>query len=195
LSDVDEAAGAPPAEPLRVTDWSLADELRPVGPVVLVTLHHEGERLAALVAACRERGVPVVHAPAFGSVPGAGLEPLPEEYLIRRHRDSAFYCTELDLVLRGHRAGTVLLAGGTSDTVVHWSAVDAHQYDYHFRTVADLSLGTDPQLHEAALRAMKYLQRDSLVTSAAVTTWLAGLDASADPADPADSKDSTEEVA
>lgn len=163
----------PAAERLRVTDWSLSEELRPVGEVVLVTLHHEGEGLAALVAACRAHGVPVVHAPRFGSVPGPGLAPLPEEYLIRRHRDSAFYASEIDLVLRGYGAATVLLAGGTTDTVVHWSAVDAHQYDYHFRTVADLVTGTDPAMHEAALRAMKYLQRDSLVTTAAVLDWLA----------------------
>jgi nicotinamidase-related amidase len=101
-----------------------------------------------------------------------GLEPRPEEYLIRKRRYSAFFGTELDIVLRGYRAETVILIGGMTDVCVHYTALDAHQHDYHFRTVSDLVVGSGPELHEAALRAMKYLQRDALVSSEAVYAWL-----------------------
>ena len=46
-----------------------------------------------------------------------GLDPRPEEYLIRKRRYSAFFGTELDIVLRGYRADTVILIG-TVDPVM-----------------------------------------------------------------------------
>ncbi|MCE0536413.1 cysteine hydrolase [Kineosporia rhizophila] len=155
-------------EPLRVRDWTPSGELKPVGTVALVLLDDTGAE--ALVRACRDQNVPVVFAGRFGAVPV--IEARPEEYVVRRHRDSAFFGTELDLILRGYQVQTVLLAGGTSDVTVHYTAVDAHQLDYHFRAVTDLITGSDDELHQAALRAMKYLQRDSLVTLAAVESWL-----------------------
>ncbi|MBZ5739372.1 cysteine hydrolase family protein [Nocardioides mangrovi] len=173
--------------PLQVLDWTPSADLTPVGEVVLVVLDvapgpdHDAQvaRVEALVAGCRDAGVPVVFARTMtgpaASVPAApGLADRPEEYVVRRHRHSAFYGTELDLVVHGYGAQTVLLAGGTTDVSVHYSLVDAHQLDHHIRCVADLVTGTNPELHEAALRAIKYLQRDALVTTAAVETWLAG---------------------
>jgi biuret amidohydrolase len=101
-----------------------------------------------------------------------GLDPRPEEYLIRKRRYSAFFGTELDIVLRGYQASTVILIGGMTDVCIHYTALDAHQHDYHFRTVTDMVVGSGQELHDAALRAMKYLQRDALVTSDAVHAWL-----------------------
>ncbi len=102
-----------------------------------------------------------------------GLDPRPEEYLIRKRRYSAFYGTELDIVLKGYQASTVILIGGMTDVCIHYTAVDAHQLDYTFRTVSDMVIGSSVEAHVAALRAMRYLQRDSLVTSDAVRRWLA----------------------
>ncbi len=68
----------------------------------------------------------------------------------------------------------MILIGGMTDVCIHYTAVDAHQLDYHFRTVTDLVVGSGQELHDAALRAMKYLQRDSLVTSESVYAWLEG---------------------
>ena len=105
----------------------------------------------------------------------SGLDPLPHEYLIRRRRHSAFFGSDLDLVLKGYLAQTLVLIGGRTDVSAHYTAVDAHQLDYRFRAVADLAIGSDDEMHEAALRAMKYLQRDALVSSSAVYTWLDSL--------------------
>lgn len=153
-----------------------------------------------LVARCRERGVPVVfvqevHKPSLIDIgrelDGAegvhcvegdprtdlhpGLDPRPEEYLIRKRRYSAFFGSELDIVLKGYGAQTIILIGGMTDVCVHYTAVDAHQLDYRFRTVTDMVIGSSRTLHDAALRAMKYLQRDSLVSRAAVERWLDSL--------------------
>ena len=97
-----------------------------------------------------------------------GLEPTADEYLIRKRRYSAFFATELDLVLRAHRAEAVLLVGGLTDVCIHYTAVDAHQHDYRVRVIADCVGGSSREAHDASLRAIQYLQRDALVVSDAV---------------------------
>jgi biuret amidohydrolase len=94
-----------------------------------------------------------------------GLEPGPDEYLIRKRRYSGFFATELDLVLRSLRADTLILVGALTDVCVHYTAVDAHQHDYRFRVVADCVGGSSRESHDAALEAMAYLQRDAIVSS------------------------------
>ncbi|WP_062204083.1 cysteine hydrolase family protein [Demequina salsinemoris] len=101
-----------------------------------------------------------------------GLEPLPHEYLIQKRRYSGFFGTELDIVLKAYDTDTIVMIGGLTDVCIHYTAVDAHQMDYHFRTVSDLVGGSSDKAHAAALRAMKYLQRDSLVTAASAHAWL-----------------------
>ena len=63
---------------------------------------------------------------------------------------------------------TLYLVGGLTDVCVHYTAVDAHQHDYHIRVVADAVAGSSPEAHAYALRAIRYLQRDALVTTAEV---------------------------
>lgn len=94
-----------------------------------------------------------------------GLEPTPDEYLIRKRRYSAFFATELDLVLRSYRAKTLILAGALTDVCVHYTFADAHQHDYRCKVVTDCVGGSSQEAHDAALKAMAYLQRDCLVTS------------------------------
>jgi biuret amidohydrolase len=96
------------------------------------------------------------------------IEPRPEEYLIRKRRYSAFFATELDLVLRNLRIETVVLVGTLTDVCVHYTAADAHQLGYHVRVVTDCVGGSTPDAHHAALRSIVYLQRDALVDSTEV---------------------------
>ena len=65
-----------------------------------------------------------------------GLDPRPEEFHIKKRRYSAFFGTELEIVLKGYGADTLILFGGLTDVCVHYTAVDAHQHDYRVR-VAD----------------------------------------------------------
>jgi biuret amidohydrolase len=94
-----------------------------------------------------------------------GLEPTPDEYLIRKRRYSGFFATELDLVLRSLGAANLILVGALTDVCVHYTAVDAHQRDYRFRVVEDCVGGSSMAAHKAALDAMAYLQRDAVVSS------------------------------
>jgi nicotinamidase-related amidase len=145
-------------------------------------------RIRELVDAARSAEVPVifiqeVHKPSgrdFGrELDGAegphciegdtetelAISPRPDEYHIRKRRYSAFFATELDLVLRNLGIRTLVLVGALTDVCVHYTAVDAHQHDYHFRVVHDCVGGSTIPAHEAALRAMTYLQRDAVIDS------------------------------
>lgn len=82
----------------------------------------------------------------------------PDDYLIQKRRYSAFFGTDLEILLRGLKAETLLLVGGLTDVCVHYTFVDAHQSDYFCRVIEDCVAGSDLDAHEASLRAMEYLQ-------------------------------------
>ena len=116
-------------------------------------------QLSRLVEAARRQDVPII----FAVNPSAdatiiALAAGPNEYVIRPRRLSVFFGTELPILLRELGAHTVILAGGETNTAVHYSFLDAHQYDYFCRVVEDCVLGSSPRKHEAALQAMEYMQ-------------------------------------
>jgi nicotinamidase-related amidase len=61
-------------------------------------------------------------------------------------------------LLRGLKVDTLLLCGGLTDVCVHYTFVDGHQSDYYCRVIEDCVAGSSEHAHEAALRAMEYLQ-------------------------------------
>ncbi|MDH3683807.1 MAG: cysteine hydrolase, partial [Acidimicrobiia bacterium] len=82
----------------------------------------------------------------------------PTDYLIRKRRYSAFFGTDFEILLRGLGVDTLLLCGGLTDVCVHYTFVDGHQSDYFCRVIEDCVAGSSVEAHEAALRAMEYLQ-------------------------------------
>lgn len=92
--------------------------------------------------------------------------PIKGEYLISKRRYSAFFATDLEILLKGLKVDTLYMIGGLTDVCIHYTAVDAHQHDYHIRVVTDAVAGSSDEAHRYALQAIKYLQRDALVTTA-----------------------------
>ncbi len=82
----------------------------------------------------------------------------PDDYFIRKRRYSCFFGTELEILLKGLKAKTLILVGGMTDVCVHYTFVDGHQHDYYCRVVEDAVGGTSPEAHQASLNAMEYLQ-------------------------------------
>ena len=82
----------------------------------------------------------------------------PEDYFIRKRRYSAFFGTDLEILLKGLKAQTLILIGGLTDVCVHYTFVDAHQSDYYTRVVEDCVIGSSYEAHNASLNAMEYLQ-------------------------------------
>lgn len=100
--------------------------------------------------------------------------PLPGEYRISKRRYSAFFGTDLEILLKGLHVDTLYLIGGLTDVCIHYTAVDAHQHDYHIRVVTDAVAGSSEEAHRYALKAIQYLQRDALITVADVESALNG---------------------
>ncbi len=99
------------------------------------------------------------------------------DYLIKKRRYSAFFGTDFEILLRGLKVDTLLLCGGLTDVCVHYTFVDGHQSDYYCRVIEDCVAGSSEEAHEAALRAMEYLQtgaRRSLTDTLNAMTRFAG---------------------
>ncbi|MEV5072554.1 cysteine hydrolase [Microbacterium sp. LMI12-1-1.1] len=159
-------------------------------PILMTGREQRRPRVRRLVDRCRDAGIPVVwiqevHKRSLVDIGreldgaegphciegdpdteiAAWLDPQPEEFVIRKRRYSAFFGTELEIVLKAYKADTVLLVGGLTDVCIHYTAVDAHQHDYRVRVITDCVAGSTQQAHDNALDAVRYLQRDALVTA------------------------------
>ncbi|MGB7391627.1 cysteine hydrolase family protein [Marinomonas sp.] len=81
-----------------------------------------------------------------------------DDYLIQKRRYSAFFGTDLEILLRGLKVDTLLLCGGLTDVCVHYTFADGHQMDYFCRVIEDCVAGSNTEAHNASLKAMEYLQ-------------------------------------
>jgi biuret amidohydrolase len=157
-------------------------------------MHERVVRARALVGAARAANIPVifvqeVHRPDhidFGReldgdedlhcIEGhQGTEIAAEEvdfrssdYHIPKRRYSAFFATDLELLLKGLKVETLVLLGGLTDVCVHYTFVDGHQNNYYCRVVEDCVGGSSLPAHSAALTAMEYLQTGARCTAAQV---------------------------
>ncbi|MEM7346692.1 MAG: cysteine hydrolase [Chloroflexota bacterium] len=98
--------------------------------------------------------------------PAIGMRP--DDYFIRKRRYSCFFGTELEILLKGLKADTLILIGGHTDVCVHYTFVDGHQHDYFCRVVEDCVAGSSQAAHDAALNAMEYLQTGARRTTAEI---------------------------
>ncbi len=96
------------------------------------------------------------------------LIPQPDEYFLLKRRYSGFFGTDLEILLRGLKAETLVLCGALTDVCVHYTFVDAHQHDYHVRVAQDAVGGSSQVAHDASLTAMEYLQTGAVRASAEI---------------------------
>jgi ureidoacrylate peracid hydrolase len=65
------------------------------------------------------------------------LAPAPGEHVIKKHRYSAFFGTDLDIILRGWGIETVIVSGTTTENCCHATARDAMFRNYRVAFLAD----------------------------------------------------------
>jgi nicotinamidase-related amidase len=102
----------------------------------------------------------------------AGIGFAPGDLRILKRRYNCFLGTDLDLLLRGLRAETLLVTGVDTDVCVLWTAGEAFQLDYHVRVLEDCVAGTSHEAHDAALLIMRGLTMGRPVLSAEVIAAL-----------------------
>lgn len=179
------------------TDWEPSERL-PMLPDRIERMH----RVRPVVDAARAADIPViffkeVHRPnlidfgreldgtenihcledsPYSEVAIEELGILPDDYVLSKRRYSCFFGTDLEILLKGLKADTLILTGGFTDVCVHYTFVDAHQHDYYCRVVEDCTTASSPPAHEASLRAMEYLQMGAIRTSDEVMKAFAARD-------------------
>ena len=139
------------------------DKARDVGiPVIFIQEIHRAD----LVDMGRETdGDEDVHCLDSNPLTALAVDELgirPDDYKIQKRRYSAFYGTDLEILLRGLKAETLILVGGLTDVCVHYTFVDAHQGDYFCRVIEDCVAGSSFAAHQASLNAMEYLQHGAI---------------------------------
>lgn len=122
------------------------------------------EQRAALVDG--EPGVEVV----------APLAPLEHELVVKKHRYSAFFGTDLDLILRGGGIDRVVITGVTTENCCHATARDAMFLGYRVAFLADATGTFDyPDLGYGAVTAAE-VHRVTLAILAASTAHVMSAD-------------------
>jgi nicotinamidase-related amidase len=140
------------------------------------------EKIATLAATCRECGVPIVHAviqllpgaqafqvcckmqalmrraeklqqtrPECQIHPG--LRPVETDIVCRRmHGITAFYGTELESILRGLKADTVILTGVSTNVAIPGNAIEAVNRGFAVVIPEDCTAGATQESHEFTIR-------------------------------------------
>ena len=127
---------------------------------------------ARAIDCCHRAGVPVVFAvryyrarggrPLSETCPPSMSDAWPEEfhradtdYVIVKPRFSAFFHTELDLILRRLGVDTVLLAGTTTPNCIRSTFYDALSLDYDAAVLSDCTSSVTPAVQAANLADMQ----------------------------------------
>ena len=84
-----------------------------------------------------------------------GLEPRTGDIIVSKRRNSGFFQTELDMVLRRLGVKTVVIAGTQYPNCIRGTAADAMSYDYDTIVVTDACSAKTPEVAEANIFDMK----------------------------------------
>ncbi|MCX7283671.1 MAG: cysteine hydrolase [Novosphingobium sp.] len=99
----------------------------------------------------------------WGTEVHAAVAPAEGDFDIVKHRVSPFYATSLDAILRANRIERIVMAGVSTNGVVHSGAREAHDRDYEVVILEDCCAGVSAQEHEHALSCLQRFAR--IVTS------------------------------
>jgi len=148
-------------------------------------------KIKKLIDKCRELGVPVIYTiqetdPVFCPLEVAafpylkdsgmrrgtkgmqivdGLAPGPDDIIIRKRRFSAFYQTDLEIILRNIRGAckpvdTIIICGTVTNICCESTARDAFFRDYKVVFGTDVCSANTPESHNATLANMEIFGRN-----------------------------------
>lgn len=80
------------------------------------------------------------------------LAPHADDYMIAKHRWSAFHGTYLELALRTRHVDTIVLCGGSTDVGIAATAFAARDLDYNLVIVSDACTSPEQDNHDQLMR-------------------------------------------
>jgi ureidoacrylate peracid hydrolase len=98
------------------------------------------------------------------------VRPLDEDFVVNKHRFSAFYNTDLEVILRCLKICTVIVVGVTTNVCVESTVRDAYFRDFKVVVVSDCTAEFEKSCHEASLKSIsvtfgKVVSMDELLKS------------------------------
>ncbi len=147
----------------RVID--LAARARRVGvPVIFIQMIHsrwtnsdawvQRIRVAKTGWSEDKPALPYVVMGTWGAQWYEGLSPREEDFVVTKHRYSAFVNTDLDLVLRSLKRKCVAAAGGETSLCLGTTAMDALMHDYYVVMPQDCIAGVNLETHKTTLHIL-----------------------------------------
>ena len=115
--------------------------------------------------------VPVCVPESWGAKLAPGLEVLPEDTIVIKHRYSAFINTDLDLRLRSQGIRTLLIGGVSTSVCVESTTRHAHFLDYYNVIVTDCCADYHVDIHEQALQRLDLHYGHAAYSKDVVATW------------------------
>lgn len=97
------------------------------------------------------------------------LSPKEGDYIVIKRRYSAFYETDLEILLKGLKVDRLVLTGVATNICVRGTVQDAKQKDYHIVVPRECVAGTDAKANEANLRDINNFYGDVLPLSEVIT--------------------------
>jgi len=115
----------------------------------------------------------------FAAQPAPGVKILPGEYTVLKRRYSAFFATDLDLILREAGVKRLLIIGVKTHVCVRATVQDAFGYGYDVIIVKDAVGSNRTHLHAASLEDIeRYMGSSLTMEEAAQMIAVAGSEAS-----------------
>jgi nicotinamidase-related amidase len=149
------------AEPMALRLRALKQRARDAGlPTIYINDNFGKWRsdFRTLVAHC-------IHDPVPGREVARTLEPDEEDYFVLKPKQSAFYGTTLDTLLRSLGTTTVIITGIAGDNCVLFSANDAYMRDLKLYIPADCVASESKEENDYALNLMKKVVKADITPS------------------------------
>jgi len=99
------------------------------------------------------------------------LKPLPNEIIITKKRWSAFFKTELDLILRRGMIDPLIIGGVQTPNCIRATAVDAISSDYNVILLEDGTASNSPEIQRANLSDLKNMGAEISSTLETITMF------------------------
>ncbi len=116
------------------------------------TLRDADNRLRPIMQGGGEAYTPVITSGTPGARVVSALAPRPEDFVVPKHRWSAFHGTYLETALRTRGIDTVILTGGSTDVGIASTAFAARDLDYNLVIASDGCTSPEQDNHDQLLR-------------------------------------------
>lgn len=118
-------------------------------------------------------GVPVCVPGSWGAELAPGLEVLPDDTVVIKHRYSAFINTDLDLRLRSRGIRTLVVTGVTTSVCVESTTRHSHFLDCYNVIASDCCADYKADIHRQALQRLDLHFGQVSISEEILSTWKA----------------------